>query len=141
MYLGGDALRVCFNTVAILFLCEVDNIAYSVGLSENVRARVENAGRVELDDVQTAALSKTKALHIGLLVVCVPASVWLAHATATFGACALAALPLWVGGLAEAVVPGADPAATCKRLAQTMATCALGIALGVAAIALTVSGG
>ena len=32
-----------------------------------------------------------------------------------------------------------DPAATCKRLAQTMATCALGIALGVAAIALSTS--
>ena len=88
--------------------------------------------------MQTAALSKTKALHIGLLVVCVPASVWLAHATATFGACALAALPLWVGGLAEAVVPGATPAATFKRLGGTVATCALGGAVGMALIVLSV---
>ena len=31
---GGDALTVVLNTVAILFLCEVDNAAYMIGLGE-----------------------------------------------------------------------------------------------------------
>ena len=39
VYKGGDAVSVCFNTVAILFLCGIDNIAFEVGLSERLRAR------------------------------------------------------------------------------------------------------
>ena len=118
MYLGGDALHVRCNTVAVSLLREVDNIACSVGLSEHVRARVEQAGRVvDLDDIETALLVRTKAVHIGMIVGCVPGSVWLAHAAATFGTCALAAVPLWIGGLAEAFVSGATPSETCKRIA------------------------
>ena len=96
-----------------------------------VRVRVENAGRVELDDAEAESLVRTKTFHIGMITMCVPASVWLAHATGTFGACALAALPLWLGGLAEAIVPGATVAETCKRIGQTLAACAFGGFVGV----------
>ena len=41
----GDALSVCFNTVAILFLAEVDNVIFQVALPEEVRARVEEGVR------------------------------------------------------------------------------------------------
>ena len=41
---AGDALHVCLNVVAVLFLCEVDNAMYMVALNERVRARVEDAG-------------------------------------------------------------------------------------------------
>ena len=48
---GGDALSVCFNTIALLFLCEVDNVTYAILLSERVRSRVEaNGMRVEIGD-------------------------------------------------------------------------------------------
>ena len=44
IFKGGDALSVCLNTVAILFLCDIDNIFFDLVLGERVRARVENAG-------------------------------------------------------------------------------------------------
>ena len=99
LYKGGDALSICFNTIAILFLTEVtcsncdasnsnlcrsclksvpqiDNAAYAVGLSERVRTRVEKFGRVELQDAEAMALVWGKAVHVALLVVAVPAAVW-----------------------------------------------------------------
>ena len=45
---GGDSISVCLNTVAVLFLCEVDNLSYSLGLPESWKARIEQAGRIEL---------------------------------------------------------------------------------------------
>ncbi len=45
---GGDALSVCLNTIAVLFLYEVDNIAFANLLSEDLRVRVERDGRVKL---------------------------------------------------------------------------------------------
>merc|ERR1712118_330245 len=62
MILGGDVLRVCFNTVAILFLCEIDNGAYKLGLSKRVRRRMEAAARVELDEDAEATLVRAKAV-------------------------------------------------------------------------------
>ena len=41
LFNGGDALSICFNTVAILFLAEVDNVCFSVMLPERTRARIE----------------------------------------------------------------------------------------------------
>lgn len=38
---GGDALNVCLNTLAILFLLEVDNASYAFGLSDDSKGRVE----------------------------------------------------------------------------------------------------
>ena len=49
MYKGGDALSVCFNTVAMLFLCEIDNLLYAILLPERERARVEVEGRVSVN--------------------------------------------------------------------------------------------
>lgn len=66
---GGDALNVCFNTVALLFLGEIDNVAYSVGLSERVRARVDVSGRIRLTDDEAQALDKAKTAHIVLIVL------------------------------------------------------------------------
>merc|ERR1712118_394790 len=60
--LGGHVLRVCFNTVAILFLCEIDNGAYKLGLSKRVRRRMEAAARVELDEDAEATLVRAKAV-------------------------------------------------------------------------------
>ena len=66
---GGDALSVCLNTVGTLFLCDIDNIVYSVGLSERARTCVEEFGRVELGDVEAAHLVRSKGVHMVLIVV------------------------------------------------------------------------
>ena len=93
---GGDALSVCFNTIAILFMvrartaaalpavsepaplcrqCEIDNLCYHFGLAERRRARVEDAGRVELSHEEAAAMARTKEVHVVIVVVTILAAV------------------------------------------------------------------
>jgi len=52
---GGRVKEVCLNTVAVLFLLEVDNMAYLHGLGERTRMEAEEnaAARVTEDDLQT----------------------------------------------------------------------------------------
>ena len=64
IFTGGEALSIVFNTVAVLFMCEIDNLAYFVGLVESVRARVEHAGRCDLTPMQAKDLWFSKAVHL-----------------------------------------------------------------------------
>eukprot|EP01052_Picozoa_sp_SAG31_P071591 SAG31_NODE_30513_length_380_cov_0.722420_1_plen_58_part_10 len=52
----------------VQFMTEVDNVAYQLALSERVRSRVEEMGRVQLTDKEAAALARTKAVHIFFVV-------------------------------------------------------------------------
>jgi hypothetical protein len=72
---GGDALSVCFNTVAIIFLVEIDNISYHVGLGELQKARVESVGRVVLSDTEAKNLAWLKVMYVPITLVCVISSV------------------------------------------------------------------
>ena len=119
---GGDALSVCLNTVAILFLCDIDNIAFALALGERVRARVEDAGRVELDDDEASALARTKAVHVALIVLAVLGAVWSGEKAAIF----LPFLAFLLGGVAEAFVPGASAAETAKRVGKVLGAWLLG---------------
>jgi hypothetical protein len=65
--LGGDALSVCFNTVAILFLVEIDTVCYA-GLPRRVRERVAEAGRLMLTEDQVASMARSKAVHVCIFV-------------------------------------------------------------------------
>jgi hypothetical protein len=121
LYKGGDALSVCLNTVAILFLCDIDNIAFDLALGERVRARVEDAGRVELTDAEASALARTKAVHGALLVLSVLVAV---SQDATY----LVFLAFMLGGLVEAFVPGAGAAETAKRVGKAVGAWLLGVA-------------
>ena len=49
-----------------------------------MRARVEVAGRLELNAVEVTALARTKAVHIGLIVLAVLAGVWSSHPSGVF---------------------------------------------------------
>ena len=121
LYKGGDALSICLNTVALLFLCDIDNIAFDLVLGERVRARVEDAGRVELTDLEATALARTKAVHVVLIVLGVLASVGLGE-DGTF----LAWIALFLGGVVESFVPGAPAAQARKRAATVLAKWLLG---------------
>ena len=65
---GGDSKGVCFNTVAILFLAEVDNVLYEYGLSVASKRYVESRAKIALDEQQATALSQTKTLHAMLII-------------------------------------------------------------------------
>ena len=115
LYKGGDALSVCLNTVAILFLCDIDNIFFDLVLGERVRARVEDAGRVELEDAEASALARTKAVHVALIVLSV-CSLMLVGEPGAF----LPLLAFLLGGVAEALVLGASAAETAKRVGKVL---------------------
>ena len=123
LFKGGDALSVCLNTVAILFLCDIDNIAFDLALGERVRARVEDAGRVELGDAEASALARTKAVHVALIVLSV-CSVMVVGLWSFF----LSFLAFLLGGVVEAVVPGAGAAETAKRVGKVLGAWRLGLA-------------
>eukprot|EP01052_Picozoa_sp_SAG31_P041724 SAG31_NODE_6406_length_2031_cov_1.235507_2_plen_168_part_00 len=58
---------------AILFLLEIDNQCYAHGLSEQVRARVENKGRLRLVARDLETMNVSKNVHIGLIMFGIPA--------------------------------------------------------------------
>ena len=53
---GADALDMSLNTVAILFICELDDILYQLGLPERFKTRVVTEGRVTLNDEEATTL-------------------------------------------------------------------------------------
>lgn len=108
IYQGGDTLSICFNSVvsqlpraasvvvmsvrlnlfspstvaqAVLFMCEVDNIAYSLGLSERIRARVEDAARITMTDGEASLIVHMKLVHTSLISAGCVLTVYIAGGT------------------------------------------------------------
>ena len=124
LFSGGDALSVCFNTLAILFLCDIDNIAYDHGLSGRVRTRVEERSRVDLSDQEAVALMTAKEVHISLIVLLVPFTVWCQNLNvATF----LPFLAFWIGKIVEAIGKGGGAAAVGNGVCKATGDEALGL--------------
>jgi hypothetical protein len=132
---GGDALSVCFNTVAMLFLCEIDNICFRVGLSERVRSRVESVGRVELGDAEAAALARSKLVHVSVIVFCTLAtvgSVALLFGEAASPATTATVWSFWIAGvLEEAIAPDATSSDKVRRACAVTVSWLLGLAAAV----------
>ena len=127
---GGDALSVCLNTVAVLFLCEIDNLAYAVFLPEKLHARVEDEGRVELGEVEAAALMRSKTAHVVALVLVVPCAVMAGGIGKNAGFEAgmyLPRLAFWVAGVAEAVLGSAGADERCKEVGRVTGRWMLGV--------------
>ena len=101
---------MCFNSVALLFLCEIDNLAYATLLPEHVRTRVESEGRVDIDEREAVTLMRSKVVHAVALVVAVPVGL-------QDPANIISLLPkviFWFGGLIEAVLNANNAAEACK---------------------------
>ena len=69
---GGRVKYVCLNTVAVLFILEVDNLAFLHGLGERTRMEAEqhSRARVTEDDLRTMGVVKL------ICVVLIPCSVF-----------------------------------------------------------------
>jgi hypothetical protein len=114
---------------------QIDNAAYVVGLSERVRIRVEEFGRVELRDAEAATLVRSKAVHVALVAGAVLAGVW----SASKATVVLAFLAFWLGGVAEAVAtPGAGAAEKAKGgVGKAMGAFVLGVVgIGILIVAI-----
>ena len=110
------------SSQAVLFLCEIDNVAYRFALGERVRSRVETAGRLELTDDEKTALVRTKQLHLPTIAVYLPVAVIMAHPVATF----LGPLVFWLGDVVEACVPTSSRVDMCKEMMKATLAAGLG---------------
>ena len=62
---GGRVRDVCLNTVAVLFLLEVDNLAFLHGLNERVRMEAEeNAGARQVTDDELRTMDAVKIVCV-----------------------------------------------------------------------------
>jgi hypothetical protein len=105
---------------------QIDNVAYAVGLSERVRTRIEEFGRVELRDMEAAALVRSKAVHMVLIVVTVLVMVWSFEAILRSFEAAFFAF--WLGNVAEVVTtPGAGALEKIKGVGKATAAAVLGV--------------
>lgn len=127
----GDALSICFNTVAVLFLCEIDNMMFSIGLSERIRERLEVVARVELNEDEAAALAFSKPVHVITLVTSTITSVWgvgnLSHDLALICLVQNQILPILFGQLAEAVFVGKSPVDKVKLVGKVIVHWVIGM--------------
>ena len=65
---GGRVRDVCLNTVAVLFLLEVDNLAFLHGLNERVRMEAEeNAGARQVTDDELRTMDAVKIVCVVLI--------------------------------------------------------------------------
>jgi hypothetical protein len=76
---GGNVKNVCLNTVAVLFLLEVDNLAFLHGLGERTRMEAEEQRvRVTDDDLETIdAVKLACVLAIPGVVLAGPWGAWV----------------------------------------------------------------
>ena len=126
---GGGAKEVCLNTVAILFLADLDNIVFELGLSERWRSRMEEAGRVELTEAEARGLARTKVSHALLLTIFIPMTVlvWGQGTTpSTFYGFGVSYLPYFFGGVMECF-GGLSEGSAARRGLQTVGAWLLGV--------------
>ena len=72
---GGASLTLCFNTVAILFIMDLDNVLYRFAIPNYVRAEIEAHGRFRDGVAIAAQASAAKPLHIAVVCIYVPSGV------------------------------------------------------------------
>ena len=96
---GGDALSVCFNALALVFLLECDNLLYDNVLDDYTRDLVHDEGWVEIDDTAADFLAVTKFAHFVALSIGIPVCIVIAYAITeldTFSQILLNALSMYV---------------------------------------------
>ena len=125
----------CFNTVAVLFMCETDNLAYLFGLPEQTRARMESVDKVELDQPAAARLSRLKLINffiVELFLLATPFYNYFTQNNIAF----MGVLPLFGLGamLDEALAKGVEEPLgqrLCKVVGQMVAAFFVGMCIGL----------
>ena len=77
IYQGGDALTVCFNAVALLFLADIDNYTYGFEITDDLRMRLETEGRTRMGELDANAAANSQIMHVVSVVLSLFAGVML----------------------------------------------------------------
>ena len=125
---GGDSLSVCFNSVALLFICEMDNLAYELLLPGSMRAQVDEEGRVQMEQVKELQLVWSKIVHVVLVVLAIPSCL---ISVVLRGRVAIAPpfITFLLAGTIEVFIGNATGTQACKKVVTVAATSLLGVVL------------
>jgi hypothetical protein len=102
---GSDAFNLCMNTVAVLFVLDIDNIIYNHGVPDKISQEFEAHHHLLLDEREHGMLEKTKSVYMIVLpayliytMLTFPTAISCTFDTAEVLMRDLAALPLviWV---------------------------------------------
>lgn len=111
-------------------MMEVDQVAFRLGLSERIRVRVENVGRVKLSDEEAVALVKTKTVHVTAIVVAVNLALFVARLSAggaaAIGIFVLPNLGFFVASCAEAFEPGSSASEIAQTICKSIGSAIVG---------------
>jgi hypothetical protein len=61
---GGDTVSIMLNTLAALFMLELDNLAFDYGLTAGTKAEIEDEFKVELGASQLELLNWSRRWHV-----------------------------------------------------------------------------
>ena len=101
---GGDALSVCFNTVAMLFLVDMPFTAYNYGLSDRTKAILRESECFHLSASEVDEISTSKTLHAALVVVGVTVAVASSYHGEWAGIFGVPFLVFYLGGMFEVLI-------------------------------------
>ena len=102
--LGGNALNICFNTIAVAFLAEIDQLAYHFALNEALRERVEARTRVKLSDKHIQSFVDMRTAHVPMVMLFILTSLLLGRLGSCDGAACDSTANMW-GSIATLMFP------------------------------------
>ena len=127
-------VQICFNTVAALFLLDIDNLSYEHGLSQRTKNWMGDLGKIRLSKADETVLHRSKVIHVVLITLTLVASVRLSEKVSGWtsigsGEFVYFLMPcvLFVGAVLEAFAPGAT---VCQAFC-TILKAIIGLALSV----------
>jgi hypothetical protein len=104
MHRGSDAISICFNAVAVLFLLDIDVALFQFWIPEKVRQAMEEFGAPTVRDVDAAFLASVKRSHALLDTFWIFVAVWVAGSSGNAMAQGLTNVAFPMAGVYEAIV-------------------------------------
>jgi hypothetical protein len=101
LHRGSDAISICFNALAVLFLLDIDTALFQFWIPERIREEMEEFGMPTIREVDANYLASVKRSHAVLVAFFVTLAVKVAGTGAVHGQ-GLTNLAFVIGGIYEA---------------------------------------
>jgi hypothetical protein len=107
---GSSGVSICLNSVGVLFVLEMDNLAYQFGIQEQDREVMEAEGAIFMNSSVHASLTRMKNFHLFSVPLGIIATLVLIYSDITgpyhlqIVWMVVCSLSFWLCGLAEAFI-------------------------------------
>lgn len=131
MHRGSDAISICFNALAVLFLLDIDAALFQFWLPEKLREHMEEFGMPTIRNVDAVYLASVKRSHAVLVAFWVTMAVIAAGSGNPMGQ-GLTNVAFVLGGLYEAITRSQlfEEESIGRSLLNWVASCTIGTMWG-----------